>query len=151
MIETTINIHSRILEQINCAALKTGKSRNQIIIMLIKKQMDHMQGHIQNGKRIQYQEKADRECWHTIHLQVRPDDYEYFLDLRKLLKMSVSRILAFAVLRYLKKLIQSKITDNYHYKNYTIHLEIIDGIICWKFLWGFPRYPKKLFLSYKPN
>ncbi|MBN1496075.1 MAG: hypothetical protein JXA07_04860 [Spirochaetes bacterium] len=148
MIETTINIHSIFLEQINRAALKTGKSRNQIIIMLIKKQMDDMQGHIQNGKRIQYQEKASREYWHTIHLQLRPDDYEYFLDLRKLLKMSISRILALAVLRYLKNIIKSKITDNYHYKNYIIQLEIIDGIICWKLLWGFPRNPVKLFASH---
>jgi hypothetical protein len=145
MIETTISIHSTILEKINHAALLMDISRSQIIIQLIKKEMNNAQNHTIQGKRIQYQDRDCRKNWHTFHLQIRPDDYEYFLDLRKLFKMSVSRILAIAVGKYLKKNMKKMITDNYLYKNYMIIKEVIDDVICWKLLWGFPKNPKKLF------
>jgi hypothetical protein len=81
--------------------------------------------------------------WRTFHLTVREDDYEFLLDLRKLMKMSVSRILAYAVKRYLRGL-KKNITDNNRFFNYTVLREIIDGVICWRFFWGFPRGIAKL-------
>jgi hypothetical protein len=145
MIETTISIHSTILEKIRLAALQSGISRSQVIIHLVKKEMNNAQNHTIQGKRIRYQDRDSGKNRHTFHLQLRPDDYEYFLDLRKLLKMSVSRILAIAVSKYLKKYMKKIITDNYLYKNYVIIKEVIDDVICWKLLWGFPKNPKKLF------
>ena len=90
------------------------------------------------GTMVRYQRRCEPDKWHVFHLQVRMDDYEYFLDLRKLLKMSVSLLLAYAVEKYLDK---QKVlnTDNYWYKNYVIIKETINNTICWKFIWGFPR------------
>ena len=90
------------------------------------------------GKMVQYQQSRNTSEWHTFHFQVRVDEYEYFLDLRKLLKMSVSLILAYAVEKYLDKLMRKFITDNYRYQNYIIIKEVLNDIICWKFIWGFP-------------
>lgn len=87
---------------------------------------------------VQYQERSDKESWKTIHLTVREDEYEYLLDLRKLLKMSVSRILAFAVKKYLAKLNEKNITDKNHYKNYVIIKEFVNNIVCWRLFWGYP-------------
>ncbi len=47
------------------------------------------------------------------------------LDLRKLLKMSVSHILAYAINRYLDKLIKSKITDNIIQTTYYLIMKLM--------------------------
>jgi hypothetical protein len=48
-------------------------------------------------KLVQYQDRFTYEEWHIFHIQIREDMHEYWLDLRKLLKMSVSLIPAYAV------------------------------------------------------
>lgn len=138
-IETSIYIHINILEKINNAAKLKGISRTELIILLIKQVMDETPSKACLGKRIQYQERCPANEWHTLHLELRPDDYNFFLDLRKFLKMSVSYILKYAVNKYLTYILKISVTDNYKnkYKGYILSCEIIEGIICWKQYWGF--------------
>ncbi len=138
-IETTLNIEKILLEIITHAAEQKGISRIEFIILLLKMVMKDAQNHVRHGKRIEYQSRQNHGVWCTLHIQLRPNDYEYLLDLRKLLKMSVSHILAYAIDKYLDTLKKSRITDNYHYTNYMILKETIDGILCWKLFWGIPR------------
>jgi hypothetical protein len=136
--ETTLNIHADILNKITATAQMRGISRSEIIIYLLKKAMDDVANPGRLGRLVQYQKRCLPNDWHAFHIKLNVDEYEYFLDLRKLLKMSVSLILAYAVKRYLSKLKNKNYTDNYQYKNYVIIRELIDNIICWKFFWGFP-------------
>jgi hypothetical protein len=76
---------------------------------------------------------------------LRPDDYEYFLDLRKLCKMSVSLLLAYCVKKYLvkrhramKKTALLHIGDKNRYRNYVVIRDIYRGVVIWKLFWGFP-------------
>lgn len=135
--ETTLNIDSDIYDKITMAAASYGISRSELIILLIKKTMDDIPDPGCMGTMVRYQKRRNHRQWHVFHLQVRMDDYEYFLDLRKLLKMSVSLILAYAVNKFLNKLKISK-TDNYPYKNYLIIKEVINNLISWRFIWGYP-------------
>ncbi len=148
IIETTINIQKQLLEKITYAAQLKGISRIELIILLFKKTMEDAPKHVRHGKRIEYQSRHNHGEWHTFHIQLRPNDYECLLDLRKLFKMSVSLILTYAINKYLDKLMKIKITDNYHYTNYLILKERIDGILCWKLIWGFPRNLKMLIHDY---
>ncbi len=136
--ETTLNIHTDIFEKIDHAATASRISRSDIIVLLLKKVMDNIKNPDGLGRMVQYQKKSRPEEWRTFHVSLRMDDYEYFLDLRKLLKMSVSLILAYAVKRYLKQLMKKIDTDNYQYKHYILAKIVIDGIICWKLIWGYP-------------
>jgi hypothetical protein len=142
--ETTLNIHTDISKKITRAAQTRGISRSEMIAILIKKVMDDVSNPGRMGKMIQYQKRSRPDEWQTFHLYVREDDYEYFLDLRKLLKMSVSLILAYAVEKYLFKLLKKDSTDNNRYRNYVIIKDVIDDIICWKFIWGFPPNIEKI-------
>ena len=63
---------------------------------------------------------------------------EYFQDLRKLLKMSVSLLLALAVKKFLDDPTVTIDTDNYLFKSYLIVKEIVDSITCWRLYWGYP-------------
>jgi hypothetical protein len=143
--KTTLNIHADTLKNITRAARLKGISRQDLIVMLLKKTMDDPSKAVRLGRLVRYQKRAAQEDWRAFHVQLREDDYEYFLDLRKLLKMSVSLILAIAVKRYLKNpadrasLIKAlKHGDNYLYKDYVILSEKIQGIVSWRFFWGFP-------------
>lgn len=136
--ETTLNIHSDLLHKITLAARTGKKSRSETIMTLIKKIMDDVSQPSRFGAPVRYQERISEEEWKTFHLVVREDDYEYLLDLRKLLKMSVSRILACAVKKFLRQPTRTLFTDNNRYKNYVIIKEVIDDIICWRLFWGYP-------------
>jgi hypothetical protein len=111
-----------------------------------KKIMDDGTVQVSLGRMVRYQKRGSRAAWHAFHLRLREDEYEYLLDLRKLLKMSVSLILAYAVKKYLDKLLvffqKAKpgkcLTDNNCFMNYVIIKEEIQGVISWRLLWGFP-------------
>ncbi len=136
--ETTLNIHVDIYKLINSAATAKGISRSELIVVLLKMVMDDIENPSTFGKLVQYQKKCMPDKWRTFHVSLREDDYEYFLDLRKLLKMSVSLILAYAVRKYLKKLINKDTTDNYQIRNYVLAKMVIDNTVCWKLIWGYP-------------
>ncbi|MBN2160913.1 MAG: hypothetical protein JW807_16100 [Spirochaetes bacterium] len=136
--ETTLNVHVEILEQVSAAAKAAGISRSRMIAVLIKKAMDDITDPMRMGSLVRYQERRRPEEQRPISVQLRVDEYEYFQDLRRLRKMSVSLILAFAVKKFLRRLISDKKTDNYRYQNYVVIREIIDNLISWRLIWGFP-------------
>ncbi|HOT45139.1 MAG TPA: hypothetical protein PLM53_01455 [Spirochaetota bacterium] len=138
VIETTINIHIDCLMKLSDIARRTGMSRTMVIAHLLKYAMDVREKDIRCGRRVRYQAREKADGWHTLHVKLRPDDYEYLLDLRKLLKMSVSLILSIAVTKYLKRIMTATKGDNNQIQNYMITKRIIDGITHWTFIWGYP-------------
>jgi hypothetical protein len=79
-------------------------------------------------------------------------EYDYFLDCRKIYRLSVSNLLAIAVRKYLKSVIiemirskNSKTIDNNQLFAYTQAGEIVGGVYCWRFYWGMPTNLELLF------
>jgi hypothetical protein len=132
------------LDQIKKIALSNGISCSEMIVLLLKKVMAEISNPESMGKMIKYQDRCNAPKWHVFHVKVREDTYEYWLDLRKLLKMSVSLILANAVKKYLGKPLKINRTDNYRFTNYIIAKEVMDSVIVWKFIWGIPYNLQKL-------
>lgn len=134
---TTINIRKDILTRITCAAKKLDISQSKLIVSLLKEVLDDTGTSNNFGSLVKYQKRENPGGWHTFHISFREDDYEYFLDFRKLLKMSVSLILAYAVNKYLNDMSKEKVMDKNLIRNYVIVKEYIKDIICWKFIWGY--------------
>ncbi len=143
--ETTINVRSEILEKISAAARSKDISRSEMILILIKKSMIDITDPGRLGNLVHYQKRGMPGDWHAFHIKLRADEYEYLLDLRKLLKMSVSLILAVMVKKHLGVSPTKNVADNYRFKDYIIIKEVLDNVICWKLLWGFPPNIEKLF------
>lgn len=141
--KTTLNIDVEILKKIKLSAASRGISVSKLIIILLKMMMNDIVNPGELGRLVRYQERKEPGDWHTFHIHFRIDDYEYFLDLKKLRKMSVSCLLAYAVKRYLHKLTNLE-GDNYRQQNYMIMKDLVDNIICWKFFWGFPQNIEKV-------
>ncbi|MBN2158215.1 MAG: hypothetical protein JW807_02380 [Spirochaetes bacterium] len=138
--ETTLNVHVDILEPIVSAAKAKGVSRSKMITILIKKAMDDIPNPARMGTMVRYQKRRKPEEQQPVNVQLRVDDYEYFQDLRKLRKMSISLILAYAVKKFLPKILKNKNTDNYRYQNYVVIRETIENITSWRLIWGYPPH-----------
>jgi hypothetical protein len=141
---TTLNVHHNILKKIDRAARKKGKSRSGMIVILLKKAMEDIKNPGRFGSLVRYQERDRPEVWSSIHVRLRVDDYEYLLDLRRLLKMSVSLLLKCAVLKYMKKLMKFNNSDNNRFFNYVLIKEIFNNVISWRLLWGYPPDIEKI-------
>lgn len=142
--ETTVNMRTDILIRIYRAAALYGISRTGIILLIVKEMMKQIPDPESTGTMVRYQNSGRPEDWHTFHLRVRMDEYEYLLDLRKLFKMSVSLIIAYGVDRYLDKLMKGNGTDNNRFANYVVIREIAENIICWRLYWGYPNNIEQL-------
>jgi hypothetical protein len=145
MMETTLNLHVDVLKKITDEARIRGITRSEMIVFLLKKSMDKISNPGRFGSLVRYQNKSRPEDWHAFHIKLRVDDYEFMLDLRKLLKMSVSLILANAVIRFLQRCRKTINThwktykaDKNRYKNYIIIRELLSNVVSWRFIWGFP-------------
>jgi len=143
-IETTIQIHKSILKRLNTTAEITGKSRTNLVAYLMQRVMNNNHKKLKFFSRVKYQARDIKENWHKLHITLNEYEYEYFLDMRKFFKMSVSYILAYAVRKYLDEIVEKlldkdTITDNYWYHNYLFIKETVEyDIICWKIYWGIP-------------
>ncbi len=143
--KTTLNIRIDILRQISQAAKAQSISCSAMIVILLKKAMKDIGSPDCMGRLVQYQAQCRPEERHTFHITWKEYDYEYFQDMRKLRKMSVSLLLAHSVKKFLGKMNRIKKSDNYLFINYTIIKEVIDNIICWRFIWGYtPAIIKRL-------
>lgn len=83
--------------------------------------------------------------WRRLHLALFPDEYEFFMDVKKVWKMSLARIIAFCLdnaldefLRFLdsKILDEDYYTDSYRYRNYCFEFSREEGIQYCRFYWG---------------
>jgi hypothetical protein len=136
--KTTLNIRMEILNKIMQAAKIKGLTLSEMITIILKQAMGNVREPKPIGRLVRYQQHNRLEEWRTVHVTWRVDMYEYLQDLRRLLKLSVSLMLADAVKRYLDKLLKQNKTDNYRFMNYVLIKETIDNIICWRHIWGFP-------------
>ena len=110
--------------------------------MRLMRDLDHAKGDF-DFTTVKYQSDDMPENWHCFHVRFKPDEYEFFIDLGKVCKCSVSLLVALAVDRYTDELIKEKAVkkdvDNYIlFKHYLLNKVIVDGIICWQMYWGIP-------------
>jgi hypothetical protein len=138
LIDTTIYINVEIHKRLSKASTRTGESKRNIVSSLLRRlSMDYEEIAIP-WKRIAYQNRDSRKAWQRLHLTLMPDEYEFFLDLRKACKLSVSHLVAYAMEKYLDEIAGNFIkgTDNYRYSNYTLSCFIESGVVCLIHYWG---------------
>ena len=151
-IETTLNIERRILDGITQAAIVTVRTRSNIIRHLFARVIKDHNKLVKSNTGIRYQKRDESNLWHKFHITFRIDEYEHYLDMRKLFKLSLSRILAYAVRQYLSEIIRklsdkilTKKADNYLIKNYLMLQDSTIGVFCWRLYWGIPPEIEKIF------
>lgn len=137
-IKTTVRVPAATIQALDDASLLLQVKRSDMIVRLLK----HLTGKTASNAfwtRVRYQERRRKEDWKQIHVSPKGDEYELFLDLRKVRKFSVSFLVTWAVEEYISDLIDNwENEDNYHLKNYAVVHFFNTGIECWLFCWGIP-------------
>lgn len=149
MLATTFNIHSNILQKITEAANRLNTSQRDIIVLLLMKIMADHDRLIRGTSMVKYQHDDEGKKWHCFHIRLKNDEYEYFIDLRKVCKCSISLLIAIAVERYFEELMvcTKKHVDNYQlFNSYVFRRVVMDGIISWHMYWGYPEKELKALL-----
>lgn len=139
---TTLNIKDSILIILNDLSLKSGLSLAELIYYFLDKAGDQRHNLIQFGSLIKYQEKNFDEQWNTIHITYSEGFYEFGLDLRKLFKLSLSHILALAVLKYKHLVLNGtnvKKVDNYPQNFYIFNKYELKGTVYFIHNWWKPK------------
>ncbi|HOD13612.1 MAG TPA: hypothetical protein PK307_16435 [Spirochaetota bacterium] len=139
-IETTINIRGSLKRRIVTASYRSGVTCSDIIAAALKRVMKEDEHEMKIGTRVKYQKRRDPSEWETLHVLWLPEDYEYFTDLRKFRKMSVSYVVSYSIKKYLNQILDQNSTDNYLsiFTGYIFIKEIIDKIPSWRLIWGRP-------------
>ena len=144
VIDTTVYMRNDIAEWISDMAERAGVSRNAMISALLRGFAEKRHAGVKAWSRVRYQDRAPDGQWTRVHVRLKGDEYEYFIDLRKVFKLSVSYVIAIAVKEYGRSVHVMNV-DNYRYHNYAmIHFQ--EGYVhCWLFCWGIPpKLPENL-------
>src|SRR4030042_3209714 len=135
-INTTMYVHNEILSKIKDAVGNDREFRNKLIIDLLKRAMREHDKLEKNFRTVKYQNDDAADKWTTLHVKFGKGENEYFQDMRRVFKMSVSLILAYSVKNYLTEvlndLLRLDLEDNYPPKNYLILKDVIDDVVCWR-------------------
>lgn len=139
-IRTTVNLSKDLLEKLESASFSQKMTKTALVSALLNYLMDKNTLHMTAWSGVKYQKRTRHVKWRRVHISPRCDEYEFFLDSRKVCKMSVSFLIAFAIENYLDILMKLMAgdKDNYRYHNYAMSPIIIDDIVCWLFCWGIP-------------
>jgi hypothetical protein len=136
-------MNKKVMMELDETSKNLCLSRTCIIRFLLKQFLDDNKKMKIFQSPVKYQARDDNENWSTFHITLNEDEYELCLDLRKVYKMSLSLIIAFAIKKYLKKIITmlntetlERITDKYLYRNYAFSFSIVKGIKHIKIQWG---------------
>jgi hypothetical protein len=140
MLRTTVNMQNSIFFKLGLAASRLGKTRRDIVVTLLMRLMSDIERFQGGFTLVRYQERDPLRQWHCFSISFRKDENEFFTDLRKLGKFSVSYMVAIAVERYLDELMREG--DERHnyagFTHYAVGLRLEGGIICWELYWGDP-------------
>lgn len=140
-VDTTIFINAALMQRIMSAVLVSGRSKNLVISSLMRRLADDQEKLVKSWSRVRYQQRGEINSWRRLHVCLRQDEYEFFLDMRKAFKCSVSLLVAYAIELYLDEILEKirKNPDNYRYKNYIVSQILIDNVVCWMYCWGIPE------------
>jgi len=140
-IDTTIHMHVKTLEKLSDISRQTNLSRRAIVSWLLGAMAGNFVIPAIPWSRVRYQDRDRKERWKCMHVNLSPVEYELLFDMRKMYKLSASRIIAYAVENYIDELVDipKMKNDNYRFSCYVLSRFEMGGVICWAQYWGMPR------------
>lgn len=149
-LETTTCMSPEHLQIIKTHALKHNVSLRSFIVGIINYVISHKTIPVKVYSRLSYRPRDG--AWMRFHLVLIEHEYEFLLDVKKVYKMSLAKVIAYCIDNYLfdflKALSDEDNTDNYRCSGYTFQFYLEEGIQCCQFYWGpHPRTMKKILNS----
>jgi len=139
-IRTTMNLcHDDVLA-LEGAAITAGVTRTALVSALLRRMAELEKRRGRAWERVRYQERDETANWRKVHISPRGDEYEFFIDMRKVKKLSVSHLVSLAIRELMDEVLKMIVgkADRYRYRNYAIVGIIVENVICWLMCWGVP-------------
>ncbi len=149
-IETTTCISHKHRQILAFHAKQHNMSLRTFVSSLISFAAHSEKGTFKYFKRLKYRPKDAGE-WKRLHLVLYDDEYEFFMDVKKLWKMSLALVIAYCLDNFLYEFLEflskaekddDSYTDNYRYSGYTFEVGVEEDIFFYKLYWG--PHPKIL-------
>ncbi len=140
-VDTTINIRKEILERIDDAAIDFSVSRSRLISLLIKKKLRAINTDKNRFSRVKYQPRDKKAQWKRPHVYLETDLYEKCIDMRKLLKLSVSYIILVAYNQYFHIVLEELQNNGDHDNNMRHYICIgkkCEYVFSYTVFWDYP-------------
>ncbi|MCX8124199.1 MAG: hypothetical protein N3F66_08550 [Spirochaetes bacterium] len=139
-IETTTCITLNHLDLLKQYAAQHKLSLHAFLVSLINYVVSYKKIPAKSYMRLKYRQRYND--WKRVHLYLYDHEYEFLMDVRKIFKMSLAKVISYCVENYLFDFLvaldSSENTDNYRYSGYTFSFYLEDGIPCCQFYWGPP-------------
>jgi hypothetical protein len=126
MPKTTMNIHLAEWIKICWVAARLAKTRREVIMTLLAlllRDMERLQGKFTTVK---YQEDDPEGWWHCYTILIRSDELEFWSNIGRLSKLSLSNLIAVAVEKYWVKLLEEKSNEIHKYVRF-IQYKVLNG------------------------
>jgi len=122
------------------ASHRTGISMHDLIIQIMYLYAkDNKKMQIEEGT-VKYQRTAASKKWKVFRIALEPNDYELFTDMRKVLKKSVSYLVALAIKKYLDIIVPQILKKLFNYTS-IVHdsaVKAVGNIKKWILIWKKP-------------
>jgi hypothetical protein len=138
MIRTTINIKEDTLSALIDASLELGLPETDVIkLLMMNTHLDNKSDnkYLKMFSIVKYQVRDPEAKWFCMHISLTSFEYEHFIDMRKMFKMSVSHIITFALQKYLNTLLKNqsknKKGDNnppIYFPFYIFYVDFVHGV-----------------------
>ncbi len=137
MIKSSVYINIEKLSLIENFSKLNELSVNEVVALLLRKILKDGNYSAKKFRAVKYQEIDPDKHWDTLTVYFEDVDYEFFTDMRKFFKESVSLLLAKAIDLFLDTILSEveEILLNYADSDWDIRRDDIETGAVWTILW----------------
>ena len=145
MIKSSVNINIGKLSLLEKFSEVNELSINEVVALLLRKILEDGKYSAKKFRAVKYQEIDPDKNWDTLTVYFEDVDYEFFTDMRKFFKESVSLLLSKAIDLFLDTIL-SEVKDillNYADSDWDIRSDDVETGVIWSVYWIKPGQTQK--------
>ena len=145
MIKSSVNINIEKLSLLENFSEDNELSVNEIISLLLRKIMEDGKYSAKKFGAVKYQDIDPDKNWEILTVYFEDVDYEFFTDMRKFFKESVSLILSKAIDLFLDTILSEveELLLNYANSDWDIRRDDVEIGVIWSVYWIKPEKDQK--------
>ncbi len=145
MIKSSVNINISKLSLLENFSEANELSVNEVVTLLLRKILKDGKYSARKFRAVKYQEIDPDKNWDTLTVYFEDVDYEFFTDMRKFFKESVSLLLSKAIDLFLDTILTEvkEILLNYANSDWDIRKDDVEIGVIWSIYWIKPGKHQK--------
>ncbi len=140
MLRTTINVHLSVLSKIAAGSNLLGIPQRTLVVRLLMRIMRDIDRHQGSFTLTRYQRRDPKGRWKCFPVVFQAQQNEFFNDLKRFSRFSISHLVAIAVKEYLPELLADGNNERHNYASseWALGRRMDGSALCWEIYWGKP-------------